>query len=107
MLSSLPVETTQGYELMLMHAQKIPPTMSSTRSNRVDCTKMIAPNTRSNPTTPAEIIRFLPYLAPSHPLGSANARKAREKNVSEKDAALSDMPKCLVPYRVNKASTPW
>ncbi|MNI93712.1 hypothetical protein D3C73_1517040 [compost metagenome] len=60
----------------------------------------------ASPITPIVIIFFLPNLDPSHPLGRANMRNANEKNTSENDAASSVIPIYLVPYNVNKASTP-
>ncbi|MMZ67781.1 hypothetical protein D1872_304020 [compost metagenome] len=68
--------------------------------------KTIAPKTINSPNTPMVIIFFFPNLDPSHPHGRANKRNANEKNTSENDAASSVIPMYLVPYNVNKASTP-
>ena len=74
-----------------MQAQNNPPTVSNMRSNSSDSTHGTSAKTTNSPLTPIRIIRFLPNLPPSHPLGMANTTKASEKR-QEKEACDSVSP---------------
>ncbi|MOA16627.1 hypothetical protein D3C78_1368490 [compost metagenome] len=82
----MPVDTIHGYELILMQAQKIPPTINKILNSRGESTKINEPKMTNSPSTPIKMILFLPNFAPSQPLGNANNRKANEKKVNEKEA---------------------
>ena len=89
MLLCLPNEITNGYELMLMHAQKIPLTSKRERKIVISLMKAMMKNRIIKPTTPIDIICFLPNLAPRKPAGIAAATKATEKKARDIDASVS------------------